>query len=180
MGSKPGIIVVDLVNDFVSGKFGDSSKEALAGRIAGVLRQVPGNVPIIFTQDSHIHDDPEFKVWGEHCLAGEWGSELCSEMLEFRGYNLRKRHYDAFFQTDLEGYIRAKGLDSLYIFGISTDICVLHTVSGAFHRYFQVTVPTDLCGAIDQRRHQESLDFMKRNYGTRLIESSEMLKEVKG
>ena len=176
---SPGIIIVDMVNDFVSGKFGSEQKKSLASRIGETLRQMPVSIPLIFTQDSHIKNDPEFKVWGEHCLLGEWGSEICPELSDFNGYRLRKRHYDAFFETDLDGYIRAMGIDHLYIFGISTDICVLHTASGAFQRYIPFSVPQDLCSSIDGKLHADAIDFMRRNYGARIIDSSVMVAEVK-
>ena len=175
---SPGIIIVDMVNDFVSGKFGSETKQSLASKIGETLHRIPENIPLIFTQDSHILNDPEFRVWGEHCLAGEWGSEICPELSGFRGYRLRKRHYDAFFETDLDGYLRAMRINHLYIFGISTDICVLHTVSGAFHRYIPFSVPKDLCAAIDSELHEEAIAFMKRNYGARIIDSSAMVSEV--
>lgn len=175
---SPGIIIVDMVNDFVSGKFGSEQKKSLASKVRETLLQIPERIPLIFTQDSHLKNDPEFKVWGEHCLLGEWGSEICPELSGFRGYRLRKRHYDAFFETDLDGYIRAMGIDHLYIFGISTDICVLHTASGAFHRYIPFSIPQDLCASIDAELHGDAIDFIKRNYGARIIDSSVMLDEV--
>lgn len=179
MNSEKGcIIVVDMVNDFVRGKFGGKDKEELAVRMRSFLSSLMGKYPIIFTLDTHIMNDPEFKVWGEHCLENSWGSELCDELSGIRGHYLRKRHYDAFHDTDLDGYLRAMQFDHLIVMGVSTDICVLHTVSGAFHRYYRTTVIEDMCAAIDQERHREAISFMHRNYGTEISMSKTMKEEV--
>ena len=173
------IIAVDMVNDFVGGKFGGSDREELAARMRNFLLETGNRIQTVFTLDTHIRNDPEFKVWGEHCLEGEWGSMLCDDLKDIPGYRIRKRHYDAFHDTDLDGYLRAIGADSLYIMGISTDICVLHTVSGAFHRYFSINLVEDMCLAIDRIRHREAIGFMQRNYGIRILNSADVLKEVK-
>lgn len=177
--SNSCIVVVDMVNDFVRGKFGGKDKEQLAQRMRSLLNGLSGRFPIIFTMDTHISNDPEFRVWGEHCLENSWGSEICDELSDIGGYRIRKRHYDAFYDTDLDGYIRARKFENLIFMGVSTDICVLHTVSGAFHRYYSTTVVEDMCLAIDRQRHNEAISFMQRNYGAEIIMSDKLKGEVK-
>ena len=60
------VIVVDLVNDFVSGKFGSERGIEVAGNTAKFLKILNGRYPVIFTLDTHVPGDPEFRVWGEH------------------------------------------------------------------------------------------------------------------
>ncbi len=176
--SKSAVIVVDLVNDFVSGVFGSESAANVSKRIEYFMKSLPGNLTRVFTLDSHIEDDPEFKVWGEHCLMGTWGSKQVDNLEDIEGYRITKRHFDAFYDTDLDGYLRAKSIDKLYILGISTDICVLHTAAGAFFRYYDTSVISDLCAAISPERHLEALSFMERNYGSRILNSKEALEEL--
>lgn len=176
---KSAILVVDLVNDFVTGKFGSEEALNVAARTMEFLGRVGSGVDIIFTLDTHIPDDPEFKVWGEHCVIGTWGSQQVAGLAGIHGYRITKRHYDAFHDTDLDGYLRARGVGRLYISGISTDICVLHTVAGAFYRYYEITVIDDLCAAISAERHLDAISFMERNYGCRFLESRKVLEELK-
>ena len=72
---KKAFVVVDLVNDFVEGKFGSNRALEVTKKASRFLSERNHDL-IIFTMDSHIPDDPEFRVWGEHCLLGQWGSEL--------------------------------------------------------------------------------------------------------
>lgn len=175
---KSAVIVVDLVNDFVSGKFGSEQAKKVAVRTGNFLDDLNGKVDVVFTLDTHIPDDPEFKVWGEHCLIGTWGSQQVENLVNQKGYRITKRHFDAFFDTDLDGYLRANEIGTLYITGISTDICVLHTTGGAFFRYYNINVISDLCAAITPERHEEALSFMARNYGARIIDSQKALGEI--
>ena len=172
--SVKAFIAVDLVNDFVEGKFGSARSVEVAEKAAGFLRAVKGGI-IIFTRDSHIKDDPEFRVWGDHCLDGAWGSELHISLKGINGHDIKKRHFDAFYDSDLDGYLRANNVRDVFIFGISTDICVLHTAAGAFFRNYRITVIEDLCAAISDRDHEKALYDMKRNYGARMVKSEEVL-----
>ena len=171
-------VIVDLVNDFVNGKFGSSNAEKAAVRTAETLDLQP-DIPVIFTLDSHIKNDPEFRVWGEHCVIGTRGSELVDALKSFEGFRIKKRHFDSFHDSDLDGLLRALNVNKIYISGISTDICVLHTAAGAFFRYYDITIVEDLCASIDPENHERALEDMKRNYGARIINSKEFIEEVK-
>ncbi len=175
---KRAFIVVDLVNDFVTGKFGSQAAVEVAERAASFLSGLPAGTEIIFTLDTHVPDDPEFAVWGEHCLAGTPGSRLYPALEAISGYRITKRHYDAFFQTDLDGYLRARHITDLAIFGISTDICVLHTCAGAFFNNYGAVVISDLCTAIDEKHHNDAMEFISRNYGFRITTSDEIKREL--
>lgn len=56
---------------------------------------------------------------------------------------IRKHGYDAFAGTPLDAALRARRITSLVVTGTMTDICVLATVVGAFHREYRVTVVAD-------------------------------------
>ena len=177
-GIKAAWVIVDLVNDFVSGRFGSERSLAVTRKTAEVIKQIDGSIPLIFTLDTHIQGDPEFRIWGEHCLQGTDASELHDSLKGFKGQRIRKRHFDSFFQSDLEGYLRATGVENVYISGISTDICVQHTAAGAFFRYFGITIISDLCTSIDEKNHNEALEFIRKNYGASVIKAMEFEKEI--
>ncbi len=171
-------VVVDLVNDFVSGKFGSPGAVEVARKTSSVISQLNGKVELVFTLDTHILNDPEFRVWGEHCVEGTAGSNLYPDLEKFNGFRIRKRHYDAFYNTDLDGYLRDKKIENLYISGISTDICVIHTVAGAFFRRYSVSLIEDLCTSIDPKNHDLAVSYMKEKYGARIIDSSTFVEEM--
>ena len=172
--NRSAFIAVDLVRDFVDLKFGSPEALKVAEKNLSLLKKIQGRMPIILTRDSHIKNDPEFRVWGEHCLEGTEGSELYGELGKIEGRIMPKRHYDAFFETDLDSYLRNEGINHLFISGISTDICVMHTVAGAFFRNYRVTVLEDLCCSMNPEKHQVALDIMKSIYGITITVSEKV------
>ncbi len=176
--NNKGILIVDVINDFVNGKFGSDEAIKAVKRAEKTLNKLNKNIIIIFAKDAHIKQDPEFRVWGEHAMDNTYSSEIVSELKKFPDFIIKKRHYDAFFDTDLGSLLRALNIKKLYIFGISTDICVLHTCSGAFYRYYDVSVVSDLCSSIDKNNHLLALKNIKINYGYNSIDSEELIKEV--
>ncbi|MCL4345561.1 MAG: cysteine hydrolase [Candidatus Thermoplasmatota archaeon] len=162
-------IIVDLVGDFVTGKFGSSKAVQVAMSTLETVKKMSGKMEILMTRDAHITDDPEFRIWGEHCVDGTSGSELYDGLAQYATRIIPKRHYDAFFGSDLDGYLRAREVTKLYISGISTDICVQHTVSGAFFRGYEITLVKDLCTSIDEKNHEDAVKRMIANYGVSII-----------
>ncbi|MHB8360842.1 MAG: cysteine hydrolase family protein, partial [Thermoplasmataceae archaeon] len=116
--AKRAFIAVDLVNDFITGKFGSERAEKIVSMASEFLHG-RNNEIVVFTIDSHIKNDPEFRIWGEHCLDGEIGSQLHESLQDIQGHRIKKRHYDAFYDSDLDGYLRAMNVKNVFIFGIS-------------------------------------------------------------
>jgi len=177
-GIKPAWIVVDLVNDFVTGRFGSQRSVQVAERTGDLIDKLGRSIDVVFTMDTHIQNDPEFRVWGEHCLQGTEASELHESVKGCSGQRIRKRHFDSFFESDLDGYLRAKGVENIFISGISTDICVQHTAAGAYFRYYGINIISDLCSSITESSHNTALEFMRKNYGARIIKAEEFEKEI--
>ena len=60
--------------------------------------------------------DHEFRVifnmiilceyYRNHALHGTWGSEIVDDLKEFPDYIINKRHFDAFYDTDLDSLLR--------------------------------------------------------------------------
>jgi nicotinamidase-related amidase len=106
---------------------------------------------VAFTQDSHLPGDPEFALFGEHCLVGTPGWEVIEELAPQAGELVyQKRRYDGFYGTSLEHDLRVRGIDTLIIGGTVANICVLHTAGSAALRWFRVIVPRDAISALTE------------------------------
>lgn len=90
---------------------------------------------------------------------------------------IRKRWYDAFAGTALDGALRARGVDTLVVTGTMTDICVLATVVGAFNREYRVTVVEDAVTTLRPDIQRATLDIIARAYG-RVTSAKEVADEV--
>ena len=91
---------------------------------------------------------------------------------------IRKRWYDAFAGTPLDGALRARGVDTLVVTGTMTDICVLATVVGAFNREYRITVVEDAVTTLWPEIQRATLDIIGRAYGR--IASAKEIADVVG
>jgi ureidoacrylate peracid hydrolase len=100
------------------------------------------------------------------CLEGDASVEVVPELAPAAGELVVRKHgYDAFAGTPLDGALRARGVRALVVTGTMTDICVLATVTGAFHREYRVTVVEDGVATLRPEIQQATLDIVRRAYG---------------
>jgi nicotinamidase/pyrazinamidase len=101
-------------------------------------------------------------LWPDHCVQGTRGAafheglELGKAQLVIRkGFHRDIDSYSAFLEADrktttgLAGYLKERGLKSLFVCGLATDFCVAWTALDARKAGFDVSVIEDACRAID-------------------------------
>lgn len=129
-------------------------------------------------------------LWPEHCLQGSRGAEfhprLKTEKIAkviYKGTDERIDSYSGFFDngrrrpTGLEGYLRGKGVQEVFVTGLATDYCVKFTALDAQRLGFETSVIADATRAVNREPGdgERALDEM-RKAGIRVRESSEFLK----
>jgi len=114
------------------------------------------------------------------CLEGTASADTVSDLAP-RPDELvvRKRGYDAFAGTPLDGALRARNVTSLVVTGTMTDICVLATVIGALHREYRVTVVEDGVATLWPEIQRATLDIIGRAYG-RVVTGKEVADQISG
>ena len=114
--------------------------------------------PIIYIQDWHRPDDPEFSIWGPHAIQETPGTRVIPELAPApKDYLVRKRTYDPFFSTDLDLLLRQKSIQNLIVTGTVANICVLHAAGSADLRGYEVIVPIDTISALNPFDFQTAL-----------------------
>ncbi|MHA2675429.1 MAG: cysteine hydrolase family protein, partial [bacterium JZ-2024 1] len=97
---------------------------------------------------------------------GTEGAEIVTELQPLPTEKVvRKVRYDAFYGTDLDHYLRVKGVKTVVVVGTVSNICVLHTAGSAALRWYRVVVPMDAVGAItdfDQASALRQMEFLYR------------------
>jgi nicotinamidase-related amidase len=89
---------------------------------------------------------------------------------------LEKKYYDLFSNSQFKGLLLDRGIDTVIVTGIYTEVCVFGTVERAFTEGFKVIVPNDLVGSIDERKdlQEASLEIIQ-NYLATVINSKELI-----
>ncbi|MBS3816117.1 MAG: cysteine hydrolase [Candidatus Thermoplasmatota archaeon] len=172
-GDKIGetaILVIDMINDFVTGKLGCENAENIVPDLKRFLEDAEEKgIPRIFIQDNHEEDDPEISHWGQHAMKGEEGSETVPQLQGLADERLRKKFYDSFYRTDLEQVLEERDIEEMILTGVTTDICIQNTAAGAFYRGYDITVIEDGTAALSQEKHQRALDYMESIFGAEIL-----------
>jgi len=109
------------------------------------------------------------------CLEGDPSAEVIPALAPRESEPvIRKRRYDAFAGSDLDGVLRARDVTSLVVTGTMTDICVLATVVGALNREYRVTVVDDAVSTLWPEIQRATLDIIGRAFG-RVVSSKSVI-----
>jgi ureidoacrylate peracid hydrolase len=112
------------------------------------------------------------------CLEGDPSTEVIDALAPRVGEPvIRKRWYDAFAGTELDGALRARGVTSLVVTGTMTDICVLSTVVGAFNHEYRISVVEDGVATLWPEIQNATLDIVGRAFG-RVVQSRDILDTI--
>lgn len=74
-----------------------------------------------------------------------------------RDIEVTKRQWGAFYGTDLELQLRRRGIDTIILCGISTNIGVESTARNAWELGFKLIIAEDACSAASAEQHQGSM-----------------------
>jgi nicotinamidase-related amidase len=166
-----------MVNDFVTGVFGNQRSQDMVPRLATLLdRARQAGVRVIYCNDSHLAGvDVELRLHPEHALRGTWGAELTPALASTAGdYVVIKRRYSAFFATELDTLLGELGITTLVLTGVATNVCVQHTAADAFFRGYDLVVVSDCVETQDDTAQQNGLLTMRQSYGARVVSSLEL------
>lgn len=101
-------------------------------------------------------------LWPKHCVQGTVDAELHpdlnlpqAQLIIRKGFDSRIDSYSAFMEADqktttgLAGYLRERGIDTVFVVGIATDFCVAWTAIDACKLGFKTFVIADASKGID-------------------------------
>lgn len=167
------LLVIDMQNDFLDKKSPTYTKNAedIIPNLQKLIKTARKNqIPVIYT--AHCHQDPKIdggmtaqwwpEIGDKKCLvAGTKGAEIINKLKPLPKEKIIYKHrYSAFYNTDLEIYLRGLGVTDLIVTGIMTGICVESTVRDAFFRDFKIFVVADATAAGERELHLNSLKIL--------------------
>ena len=170
------VVVVDMQNGFChpDGSLYDEPSEAAVEPVTALVdRAREAGASVVYTRDVHppeqfdeTHYYDEFDRWGEHVVEGSWDAELVADLdVRDDDHVVEKHTYDAFYRTDLEGYLDAHGIDDLLICGTLANVCVLHTAGSAGLRDYRPVVVEDALGYITAEHREYAVDHADWLFG---------------
>ncbi len=129
----------------------------------------------------------EQTLWPEHCVQATYGAELHPELdlphaqlIIRKGCNPDIDSYSAFLEADrrtttgLSGYLKERGIDTVYMVGLALDFCVMYSALDARAAGFNAFVVLDACRAIDMNGSLAAAMDRMQGAGVGLIQSTEL------
>ena len=188
---QSALVIIDMQRDFVEpGGFGETlgnnvsllrdciepCRQALdLARLHGML--------VIHTREGHrpdMSDAYHHKVYRGHpalrigdegpmgriLIRGEPGQDIIPELYPIAGEPvIDKPGKGAFYQTDLELILKNRGIDTLLVCGVTTEVCVHTTVREANDRGFRCVVLGDCCASYFPEFHAVALRMVAAQGG---------------
>ncbi|AUC06378.1 MULTISPECIES: bifunctional nicotinamidase/pyrazinamidase [Acinetobacter] len=130
-------------------------------------------------------------LWPKHCVQGTRDAELHpdlnlpqAQLIIRKGFHSQIDSYSAFMEADqktptgLAGYLRERGIDTVFVVGIATDFCVAWTAIDACKLGFKTYVIADATKGIDlngslQHAWQDMLSHgVKRIYVKDIVQAA--------
>jgi nicotinamidase-related amidase len=189
--AKTAVVMIDMQRDFLEpGGFGESlgNDVSLLGKAVGPCRALleamrARGVLIIHTREGHrpdLSDAPKAKVergapsmrigapgpMGRILIRGEKGHDLIEALSPRKGEPvIDKPGKGAFYATDLQSILHNRGIETLIVCGVTTEVCVHTTVREANDRGYKCLVPGDCCASYFPEFHEVGLRMIKAQGG---------------
>lgn len=176
---KPAILVVDMLNDFVTGALSCERAKAIVPATARLLDAArAAGVPVIFCNDAHIRGiDRELALWGDHAIAGTKGAEVIAELkVTEKDFVIPKRRYSGFFQTSLDMLLRELGVKTVVMTGLHAHMCVRHTSADAYCLGYDVVVAKEATDSFTEEDYRNGLAYLKSCYGADAYSNEELIR----
>jgi nicotinamidase-related amidase len=190
---RTALLVVDMQNDFCAGDSADGGRkpgrEALAAvvdntrRAVRVARQAGMEVIFIRFLGDEKYQGASWRARNRRlgkrtrCREGTWGAEFheVRPTPDERVFT-KLAHFDAFLVPGFDEYLSARGIATVVMAGLFSDVCVDSTARGAFQRGYHVTVLAD-CTTSLHLEPEAMLRFMGVLYGARITTGDEVFRE---
>jgi nicotinamidase-related amidase len=185
---RPAIILVDMLNDFVTGKLGIKRAQNIIPPLQRLVVAARKNdVPIIYSNDAHFPQDVEVtRKWGQHAIKGTHGAEVIPELApdQSKDYIVDKRTYSGFYETGLDSLLRSlykdEGARTVILGGLHTHMCVRHTAADAFFRGYHIVVASDGVEAFTAQDHEAGLKYLETVYGAKILSANQIIEDFVG
>ena len=172
LAEYPALIVVDMINGFTDSAcpLGTDCPEVVSANVELLSAFREKGLPVFFT--TVVYDDDQQAIVfrqkvpalnalrrGSHWVA----LDVAMERLETEP--LIEKHWpSAFHKTDLDAQLRALGVDSLVVTGLTTSGCVRASAVDGLQYNYQVVVAKEAVGDRNPAAHEANLFDLGAKY----------------
>ena len=182
------LLVVDMQNDFCAeGGFLQRARAGAADgpairvednlRVANNIGALAGSARAAGVLVAWIRSIYDFKYLAEAhiakrngreglCNEGSWGAEFFRIQPQPGDIVVDKHTFSGFHGTDLHARLQARGIRTLLMTGVATNVCVDSTLREGFFLGYHIVVAEDCVGSSNRAGHEGTLSTVRVNFGT--------------
>ncbi|MEM5292167.1 isochorismatase family cysteine hydrolase [Paraburkholderia sabiae] len=108
---------------------------------------------------------------------GSEGAQIIADFLVESDLVVEKNKDSGFYETDLHEMLQARGVDTVVVTGMQTQICVQTTAADAFFRGYNIWVPSDCVVSAQETDKKRALEWLDA-YCATVTGSAEVLRTI--
>jgi nicotinamidase-related amidase len=114
--------------------------------------------------------EPQRQDYG--CHRGSWGADFVEPIkpltTQAHAKVVEKPTFDAFFATGLHAFLRCRQIETLYVAGLETNVCVLFTACSALSNGFDTVILAECVTTSQPEVHEPALQIIEIAKGRRM------------
>lgn len=143
-------MIVDMLNDFVN-EDGNLPVQNAGELVENIQKLRDAADIVLYANDAHAENDPEFKLWPKHCVKGTYGAEVVEALKPRKGdYIIEKQDLSVFTNKKAEEVLREQQIDRIFVTGVATEYCVRGAALDARKRGYDVGLVVDAIAGVDE------------------------------
>jgi nicotinamidase-related amidase len=156
--SITALLVIDLQKGIVGLPTAHPSADivARAAELAGTFRRF--ELPVVLVNVAGAAPGRTNRGGGTGTPPSDWTDLVPGLDRQPSDHTVTKHSWGAFWNTDLDGYLRDSGVTQVVVVGIATSIGVESTARAAYDHGYNVTVLTDAVSDLDEQNHVHSVE----------------------
>ena len=181
---KTALLLIDMQRDFIDNvdANGESGPvQAIVPALRGLLdASRDAGLTIAHTREGHVPDLSDLHdakrersrdagaeigaegAMGRYLVRGEYGHDFIDDLRPLPGeWVIDKPGFGAFYATDLELRLQARGITHLIIGGVTTQCCVQSTLREAVDRGYRCLTLADGCATFDMALHDATMAIIQ-------------------
>ncbi|MFA5871260.1 MAG: cysteine hydrolase [Parcubacteria group bacterium] len=165
---KTVLLIIDVQREFFEEGRLKENKDKLVANINKLADAAHNkNIPVIWIRQKFKADLSDAPLYNRkhHKLStieGTPGAEFLPELHKNKNdYEIVKKRYSSFFNTNLEELLKKLKVDTVIIAGINTMTCVRVTAIDAYQRDYEVILALDCVDAYDLEQHENSVKYLQ-------------------
>jgi nicotinamidase/pyrazinamidase len=176
---KTAFFDVDTQIDFLypAGALYVPGAERIVPAVAALNRYAAAHaIPVVSSMDAHAENDAEFAAWPPHCVAGTAGQAKPAATLLEKGAQqifVEKQTVNVFETASIGDVLARLDADRYVVYGVVTEVCVLHAARGLLAAGKRVEIVTDAIQGLTPENSAAALAELQSS-GATLTTTSEI------